>query len=214
MNETDPKQTNGENIENTNKTQQPETMQQPEQKVAPQPQQKQKKHPIKTTLRILVNTLLIAIAVIAIYTIVRVVVYHKYDLFGYRSYIIMSGSMEPTIKVGDAIIVKDAETYQKGDVIAFQEGRGVVAHRIIEVYTEEGKSQYKTQGDFNNTPDSELIQPSHIQGKVIAVIPKLGNTINYVKNNFIIIAIIIMGIIVMIVIGRLIIDAIRRNKRE
>ena len=46
------------------------------------------------------------------------------NLFGYKSFIIVSGSMEPYLKVGDLIVVKDIDIdkISKGDILSFWEG--------------------------------------------------------------------------------------------
>ncbi len=38
---------------------------------------------------------------------------------GIRSFVVVSGSMQPAIKVGSIVFVKPAGSYQLGDVIAF-----------------------------------------------------------------------------------------------
>ena len=126
----------------------------------------------------------------------------KTDIFGYRIYTIMSGSMEPTIHVKDAILTQKIEEPKTGDVIAFQNGNAVTVHRIIETYTEENKPVfYKTKGDANNAEDDGFVQKSQIKGKVIFRSAAIGNTILFLQSHFIVL-IIAVGIIVMIIIVR------------
>jgi len=75
------------------------------------------------------------------------------QLMGYGVYNIVSGSMEPEIPIGSAIYVQSAapESIQEGDVIAFQSGESVVAHRVVRNQTVEGT--FKTKGDANAEED-------------------------------------------------------------
>ena len=58
------------------------------------------------------------------------------SIFGYKPFIVLSGSMEAEIYKGDLAIVKnvDATTLKKNDIIAFRDEEGyVVTHRIVKV---------------------------------------------------------------------------------
>lgn len=96
------------------------------------------------------------------------------DLFGYRFFYIVTGSMTPTIQVGETIIVKRQAVYAEGDVIAYIAGTSSavsgqpITHRIVEVlYAEDGTIRaYVTQGDANTVPDGE-ISPDAVYGKMV-----------------------------------------------
>ena len=53
---------------------------------------------------------------------------------GFRTYSILSGSMEPEINTGDLAIVKsiDAEDVKVGEIITFKYEGKVVTHRVVE----------------------------------------------------------------------------------
>ena len=53
------------------------------------------------------------------------------DFFGYKPFIVLSGSMEPSIMTGDMVFVKetDPDSLKVGDVIAYKSGSAVVTHR-------------------------------------------------------------------------------------
>ena len=123
------------------------------------------------------------------------------DIFGYRIYTIMSGSMEPTIHVKDAIITKQTDEVKEGDIIAFENGNIVTVHRVIKVYTEENTKLYKTKGDNNNTEDPGLVQKQQVKGKVILKLTILGNLILFIQTHFVIF-VITVGIIIMIILIR------------
>jgi signal peptidase I len=87
-------------------------------------------------------------------------------LFGWGSYVVASGSMEPAISAGDVVIVSPgyhAETVT-GHVITFQdpirEGK-VLTHRVVSV-NEDG--YLVTRGDANLTVDSVPVAPDAVVG--------------------------------------------------
>lgn len=101
----------------------------------------------------------------------------------FNAYVVLSGSMLPTIEVKDVVVTKKIpeERLQVGDIITFispdQRFGGIsVTHRIIEKLYDEsaGIYTYRTQGDNNNIADSVPVANSNILGKVILKIPKLG----------------------------------------
>ena len=101
-------------------------------------------------------------------------------LFG--TYVIVSPSMVPTIKVNDAIVVKrlDNDNYNIGDIITFNSSdykySGLtVTHRIVDKkQIDNNNSIYTTKGDNNSVVDSASVQTNAIYGKVLFRIPKLG----------------------------------------
>ena len=88
---------------------------------------------------------------------------------------IATGSMEPEISVGDMVVVADWQwDLAEGDVIAYAHDGKTIVHRITEVVQQPEGTAYITQGDANNAPDADPVQPSQIEGKVVARIPALG----------------------------------------
>lgn len=135
------------------------------------------------------------------------------SVFGITPFVVKSGSMSGTkdghIEVGDLIFVGPAEPakLEEGDVIAFMEGRIVVTHRIIGVQTgEDGSLLFKTQGDANNSPDTELVREENIVGIYKSRIPKVGDFALFLQTP--------LGMLIFIgipVIGFIIYDIIRRQ---
>jgi signal peptidase len=112
--------------------------------------------------------------------------------FGRAPMIVLTDSMSPTINAGDLIVVKtvDPSQVKEGDVISFfdpaSSGSSVVTHRVL-VSNDEVKAQLKlpswhnmdnnpgiegtgdniifhTQGDFNNTEDTDPVPASKLVG--------------------------------------------------
>ena len=108
------------------------------------------------------------------------------SLFGYRTMIVTSGSMEPTIGVGDAAMVKpvDGSAVEVGDVITFHSagGTGMTTHRAIATKEIGGKTYYQTKGDANESPDPDLVPSDAVYGKVPLSISKAGYLLSYVAT--------------------------------
>ena len=69
--------------------------------------------------------------------------------FGYGASVVLSGSMEPALSVGDLLIVREQAHYEAGDIVVYQSGSMPVVHRIVSI-SEEGVI---TRGDANNAND-------------------------------------------------------------
>lgn len=103
---------------------------------------------------------------------------------GIQSYVVVSGSMEPSIPVGSLVFAKKVEpaTLQKGDVIVFYSteaasmsgGGGAIpiTHRVVENNTEAG--EVITKGDANESADMNPAAYVNIVGKVFTHVPGLG----------------------------------------
>ena len=99
----------------------------------------------------------------------------------YGAYVIVSGSMEPLIKVRDAVIIKRVteDKIKEGDVITYRSYDPafygiLITHRVVNISEENGKTIYITKGDHNETNDRSPIGFEQIQGKVVMRVPKIG----------------------------------------
>lgn len=122
------------------------------------------------------------------------------EFFGIKPFIIMTGSMEPNLNVGDMIITKKVSSQdeiQIGDVVTYslENGRDTVTHRVTDIVYEDGQKLYQTKGDNNNSPDSDLVKFENIIGKKFYNIPGLGMKISYIFTET---GIIIMALIILI----------------
>lgn len=98
--------------------------------------------------------------------------------FGVGSAVVLSGSMEPTLRVNDLVLVKAAEDYAVDDVVVYQSGNDLIIHRIVE---KDGET-FVTQGDANNTADSP-IGLSAIKGRMILSVPYIGLAIRLLQTT-------------------------------
>lgn len=102
-------------------------------------------------------------------------------LAGFRTFTVMSGSMEPDLPVGAMIYVRpvDYRDLKVGDVISYvaNDDKTVVTHRIVEIEVDESDStvwRFRTQGDANNSPDAKLVHYKNVLGTPIITIPLIG----------------------------------------
>ena len=118
---------------------------------------------------------------------------------GYRIYDILTGSMSPTIKPGSLVFVKETlpNEVKKNDVITFRSDitNNVTTHRAIDIVNSDGKTEFITKGDANNTQDPVSLDEKLLVGKVIFQIPYLGGILRCVQNNKFIFIVIFLFII-------------------
>ena len=117
------------------------------------------------------------------------------SVFGIKTFVIISGSMEPNLNIGDIIVVKKVEQNElkKGDVISFRNGESVITHRINDIKIENnGIIKYETKGDNNNISDKNYVIYEDIEGRMVNKIPVLGKVALLLKNKVIIIIIIMI----------------------
>ncbi|MGL4570493.1 MAG: signal peptidase I [Clostridium sp.] len=122
-----------------------------------------------------------------------------FKLVGYRSYIVLSGSMKPEFNPGDMVVVKhkDKTDIEVNDVVTFRDYDGnIITHRIIEKLS---GNEYITKGDNNNVTDEEVVNEENIIGEVKFNIPKIGYILSLLANPKIIpIEIILLAIFILI----------------
>lgn len=116
------------------------------------------------------------------------------SFMGYKPFIVLSGSMEPTIMTGDLAISKvvdDTNNLKVGDIISFKTADNIViTHRIVEIDKDGTEKIYITKGDNNNEKDSEPVTASMIEGIYVTKINGLGNIAMFIQKpvGFIIVA--------------------------
>ena len=114
------------------------------------------------------------------------------SILGYKNYIIVSGSMEPTIMTGDSIFVRKVpeDEIKVNDIISFQDGETITTHRIIEITEENGMKKYTTKGDNNHVKDKNKVTYEEIEGKYQFKINGVGTMLHLLQNKIILILLI------------------------
>ena len=98
--------------------------------------------------------------------------------FGYGFSVVLSGSMEPELKVNDLVIIKKQKSYQSDDIIVYQDDDLLVIHRLIEINGENAI----TKGDANEVNDPE-ISTAQIKGKMVMHIHFIGCVVQFIKST-------------------------------
>jgi signal peptidase len=103
------------------------------------------------------------------------------------SYVVLSGSMEPEISAGDAVIVKsvDPADISSGAVITFvrSEESTPVTHRVVEVVDSGDSRAFRTKGDANDNPDPTLVPAANVTGEVWFVLPYVGHVVMFANTR-------------------------------
>ena len=118
-----------------------------------------------------------------------------------KMFTVLSGSMEPKIHTGSAVIVKPVSDYKVGDVITFgkiAKGSVPTTHRIVDQKVQDGNVVYMTKGDANDVSDDNEIPKEEIVGRELFSIPWLGYIINFVQKPFGLMLVIIIPSIIII----------------
>ena len=113
--------------------------------------------------------------------------------FGFGVSVVMSGSMEPALSVNDMLVISESNTYDKDDIVVFQDGGVLVVHRITSV----NGDTVVTKGDANEVADNP-ISVSEIKGKVSFTLPFVGAVVRVIKTP--------IGVIVMLIIALLLME--------
>lgn len=100
---------------------------------------------------------------------------------------ITSGSMWPSLKKGDLVLIKgieDKDEIREGDIVVYRNPKGFTIHRVIK--TEE--NTLITKGDANNVSDpaikyEEVIGKTLYFNNKILRIPLLGNISIFFSKN-------------------------------
>ena len=133
---------------------------------------------------------------------------------GFKFVSIKTGSMVPTINIGDLCLVReleDTDDIRQGDIVTFEVEGTYVTHRIV---SDNGDGSYSTKGDANKVYDNSKLSKEDILGKVSYVIPSVGVVLEFVtdKNGK---AVLVAGLVLLVSLS-LVFDTVvsRREKKK
>ena len=110
----------------------------------------------------------------------------------WRSLVVLTGSMEPTLSPGDLVVVSPerATSIRPGDVITFArpQHRGeTLTHRVVQVRSASvalpGRLAVVTRGDANRTTERWTIPRDGTVGRLRAHVPGLGMLVRPVNGG-------------------------------
>jgi len=97
---------------------------------------------------------------------------------GSRLLVVEGGSMRPALQPGDLILVHPSPraALRPGDIVSYtsRTGPSTVTHRIICRRGRGPSLRMTTKGDANARPDDGGAGGASIQGKIVAIVPKVG----------------------------------------
>jgi signal peptidase len=108
---------------------------------------------------------------------------------GYRTFSVLSGSMEPTIHTGDAVVDEPISPLEArvGDIVTFKDpsrGGELVTHRLRSVRPSGGTVAMVTKGDANTAVERWTIPVNGSIGRVAYRLPNAGHVIATIRGRF------------------------------
>ena len=122
----------------------------------------------------LIVAALVAIAVVGV------------GLVGFKPFVVMSGSMEPVLKVGSLAYVNTRVSpgeLEKGDIGTFSTEEGkTVTHRVVLVDSD--AREFVTKGDANAQVDPAPVPFDRVVGKTVLGVPYAGMALDaFIANK-------------------------------
>jgi len=109
------------------------------------------------------------------------------NVVGMHSFVVMSGSMTPTLKVGDIVVDRPiaAADVRIGDIITFKDPalNRLVTHRVHRLRMENGRIDIETKGDRNNSVEDSSVGTDGRVGLVIYRVPKIGYVLAWTRSR-------------------------------
>ena len=146
-------------------------------------------------LKIIGNILYAIIFIIVLFILIIAILQrttnNEITLFGYRIFVVATGSMVPEYEVGDVLVSKevDPSTIQVGDDIVYEGKEGsfkdkIVTHQVIMIEKENDNYRIQTKGIANTKADPEITQ-NEVIGKVIYKMGALSLLQRAMSNNYV-----------------------------
>lgn len=139
------------------------------------------KKTIKLTVDIITNVLIVILIMLLMYVgYTRLILKDPASLTKTTSfYKVKTGSMKPTLNIGDYILVEKQDKYEVGDIITYKDNNSYTTHRITKINNEE----IITKGDANNIEDENVTLLCNVKGKYIKKITKFGKIYEKIINK-------------------------------
>ena len=158
-------------------------------------------------LKIIGNILYAIIFIIVLFILIIAILQrttnNEITLFGYRIFVVATGSMVPEYEVGDVLVSKevDPSTIQVGDDIVYEGKEGsfkdkIVTHQVIMIEKENDNYRIQTKGIANTKADPEITQ-NEVIGKVIYKMGVLSLLQRAMSNNYVFFFIVFVPIVLL-----------------
>ncbi|WP_444459099.1 signal peptidase I [Ruminococcus bicirculans (ex Wegman et al. 2014)] len=128
--------------------------------------------------------------------IILIIIFVVPLIIGFKPYVIKSGSMVPTFKIGDVAYTKKVafSSLKDGDIIGFRlDDNTTVTHRVKEKHD----AYIITKGDANKTEDAKYVYEDYLIGKVYFHVPYVGHftsALNKTSAKVIVVVIVLVNV--------------------
>lgn len=134
---------------------------------------------IKKILHIKLTILVLLLLPLVIFTLIT----SKTPVIaGIQSFVVLTGSMSPTIAQGSMVFIQKHPVYRKGDVVSYKRGNVIITHRIVGGEKQANGIVYRTKGDANTTLDQKEVAEKDVLGKAIFYVPYIGKLVLFLKT--------------------------------
>lgn len=103
-------------------------------------------------------------------------------LWGKKPLVIISGSMEPILKVGGILYYEkiNLDDFKKDDILVYRLNEHIVSHRIVNI----NEYGFETKGDNNISNDSYIVDKNNVIGRGNNwSIPYIGYYADFIYNH-------------------------------
>ena len=155
---------------------------------------------MKKLVAVISWVLIVALALVALFNLAcfakgKITGESAPTVFGLGLAVVISPSMADEINIGDLVVFYETNDYNVKDVITYRGEEGSVTHRIVDKYTDaNGVTWYTPRGDTNNMDDADITE-EQIAGKVILVIPKIGDLQAFLQTPMGVFSLILIAIL-------------------
>lgn len=109
-------------------------------------------------------------------------------VFHGRTFAVLSGSMQPTLGVGDLVLEKRiaAPDIHVGDIVTFrspEDGSKLITHRVRRVAISDGIVKVTTKGDANLSVERWTIPADGTMGRAVGRVPKIGYLLVWTRST-------------------------------
>lgn len=136
----------------------------------------------------------ILISIIYVLVLVYLLIFIP-SFWGHKPLVVISSSMEPTLKVGSLLYYHEQELdkFNKDDILVYYSKHHIISHRLVERVD----GGFITKGDANPSNDSLVINNSQVLGKGTQwCIPYLGLYADFIYTHKYILVVTIVILII------------------
>ena len=145
---------------------------------------------LKKILKVMQILGIIIVCILLFLAVIQKILPKESGVFGFRTFVIVSRSMEPKLKIGDVILVRQIppENIKIGDVISYEGLTGdfagkIITHKVVNIITENKKHIFYTKGDNNELMDPAVYE-EQLYGKKVYKAYILSFISKILRNTF------------------------------